>query len=269
MSAAIERIRALVAARSATNGTNTDVPKPAHTSNTVVVNTVPTPAEVKEAADEFKAAPTMQEEAAAKAGGVGDPLAGLTGTALVLAKMRLKQQGTIAQTQGVHHGKTTGTGTSNALATTNPAAQAAQAKAAAEAVAQRVMTPAERQLAEAKALLQQHEEKGLYNIEESAAARLPQELPAAEVSEKLRELHAALLMRTPQLPNLMIDINRNLRQYDELAYLLTDDQLGLIVNSNLAVKNTVLVNAKTATGKGKSATAIASKLAATVTADDL
>lgn len=265
MSAAIERIRALVAARSATNGTQTTKP----VSNTVVVNTVPTPAEVKEAADEFKAAPTMQEEAEAKAKAadpLADPLAGLTGTALVLAKMRLKQQGTIAQTQGVHQGKATGAGTSNALATSNPDAQA---KAAAAAIAQRVMTPAERQLAEAKALLQQHEEKGLYNIEEANAARLPQELPAAEVSEKLRELHASLLMRTPQLPNLMIEINRNLRQYDELAYLLTDDQLGLIVNSNLAVKNTILVNSASKAGKGKSATAIASKLAATVTADDL
>lgn len=247
MSAATDRIKALLASRQA--------------------NQTATPAEgpIAISVEPPQPTPTVQpvEVAAESKVVIPDPLAGLSGTALILAKLKLSKSGGLPTTGsglGVHSGQVTGTSASVATETT---AHKAVAQTSAE-IAQRVLTPAERQLDMAREMLQKKQDEGFYDIKEPS--KLPVDLPANVVSDKLRELDAALIMRTPRLPNLMIDINRNLRQYDELAYLLTDDQLGLIVASNLAVKDVQLLTTKP---KGKAASTTAAKLARSVTVDDL
>lgn len=194
--------------------------------------------------------------------GAPDPLAGLTGIQLLLARKKLAEQAAKSglgasanRSSGSHSGMVTGTGSS--LAT-----QASQV----QGMAQAVLTPAQRALEEAKRILQNKEGIGAYDIAPENAARLPQDLPAEVVSERLRELDAALVLRTPDLARLTIEINRNLRQYDELAYLLKDEQLGLIVQANLSIKNTELLQTK---AKGTSVAKRNDKIAASLTADDI
>ena len=194
--------------------------------------------------------------------GAPDPLAGLTGIQLLLARKKLAEQAAKSglgaganRSSGSHSGMVTGTGSS--LAT-----QASQV----QGMAQAVLTPAQRALEEAKRILQNKEGLGAYDIAPENAARLPQDLPAEVVSERLRELDAALVLRTPDLARLTIEINRNLRQYDELAYLLKDEQLGLIVQANLSIKNTELLQTK---AKGTSVAKRNDKIAASLTADDI
>lgn len=205
--------------------------------------------------------PVLQSEQPVPAAGP-DPLAGLTGIQLLLARKKLAEQAAKSglgsganRSSGSHSGMVTGTGSS--LAT-----QASQV----QGMAQAVLTPAQRALEEAKRILQNKEGLGAYDIAPENAARLPQDLPAEVVSERLRELDAALVLRTPDLARLTIEINRNLRQYDELAYLLKDEQLGLIVQANLSIKNTELLQTK---AKGTSVAKRNDKIAASLTADDI
>lgn len=191
-----------------------------------------------------------------------DPLAGLSGIQLLLARKKLAEQAAkgglaagVNRSAGSHSGTVAGTGSS--LATQGSQVQG---------LAQAVLTPAQRALEEAKRILQNKEGLGAYDIAPEAAAKLPQELPASVVSERLRELDAALVLKTPDLARLTIEINRNLRQYDELAYLLKDEQLGLIVQANLTIKNTELLQTK---AKGSSVAKRNEKIAASLTADDI
>lgn len=191
-----------------------------------------------------------------------DPrLAGLSGVQLLIARKKLAEENAKAgkgakpnSSAGSHSGIATGTGSSVATEVTKPQ------------LAQAVLTPAQRAMEEAKSILQRKEGEGFYNIPPANAARLPQDLPADVVSERLRELDAALVLRTPDLARLTIEINRNLRQYDELAYLLQDEQLGLIVQANLTIKNTELIATK---AKGSSVAKRNEKIAASLTADDI
>lgn len=204
----------------------------------------------------------VQVAAADSSGPAPDPLAGLTGIQLLLARKKLAEQAakgglgaSANRSSGSHSGAVLGTGSS--LAT-----QASQV----QGMAQAVLTPAQRALEEAKRILQNKEGLGAYDIPPENADRLPQDLPAEVVSERLRELDAALVLRTPDLARLTIEINRNLRQYDELAYLLKDEQLGLIVQANLSIKNTELLQTK---AKGTSVAKRNDKIAASLTADDI
>lgn len=144
-----------------------------------------------------------------------DPLAGLSGIQLLLARKKLAEQAAKSglgasanRSSGSHSGVVTGTGSSVAT-------QASQV----QGLAQAVLTPAQRALEEAKRILQNKEGLGAYDIAPEAAARLPQDLPASVVSERLRELDAALVLKTPDLARLTIEINRNLRQYLSLIHI--------------------------------------------------
>lgn len=188
-----------------------------------------------------------------------DPFAGLTGIQLILAKKKAAEQagkspglGATNRSAAANIGAVTGTGSNLSTATSKPL------------LAQNVLTPAQKAMDAAKQLLQNKEAVGFYTIDK--ADQLPEELPASLVSEKLRELDAALVLKTPQLAVLTVEINRNLRQYDELAYLLSDEQLGLIVAANLTIKNTELISTKT---KSASAATRNTKIAASLTADDI
>lgn len=200
-------------------------------------------------------------EPLAGAGAVDPRLSGLSGIQLLLARKKLAEasakSGAGARpntSAGSHSGVISGTGSS--IATESSKVQLAQG----------VLTPAQRAMEEAKSILQRKEGEGFYNIPADHASKLPQDLPADVVSERLRELDAALVLRTPDLARLTIEINRNLRQYDELAYLLHDNQLGLIVQANLAIKNTELIQTK---AKGASVAKRNEKIAASLTADDI
>lgn len=234
-------------------------------------NATPTPAQGQQTSVPSLGASTG--EVTASLGGTGnightevaaavDPrLAGLSGVQLLIARKKLAEEAAKAgkgakpnASAGSHSGVATGTGSSVATEVTKPQ------------LAQAVLTPAQRAMEEAKSILQRKEGEGFYSIPPANATRLPQDLPADVVSERLRELDAALVLRTPDLARLTIEINRNLRQYDELAYLLKDEQLGLIVQANLTIKNTELIATK---AKGSSVAKRNEKIAASLTADDI
>lgn len=131
-------------------------------------------------------------------------------------------------------------------------------------LAQQVLTPAQRALEHAKSVLQDKQDKGFYKP--AKPENLPQELPADKVEKALLELDAALVLKTPELPVLLIEINRNLRQYDELAYCLTDPQLGLIVQANLTIKDSELLKVAS---KAKGGAKLADKTMAAIDVDDI
>lgn len=131
-------------------------------------------------------------------------------------------------------------------------------------LAQQVLTPAQKALEHAKSVLQSKQDSGFYKP--AKPENLPQELPADKVEKALLELDAALVLKTPELPVLLIEINRNLRQYDELAYCLTDPQLGLIVQANLTIKDSELLKVAS---KSKSGAKLADKTMAAIDVDDI
>lgn len=131
-------------------------------------------------------------------------------------------------------------------------------------LAQQVLTPAQRALEHAKSVLQDKQDSGFYKP--AKPENLPQELPADKVEKALLELDAALVLKTPELPVLLIEINRNLRQYDELAYCLTDPQLGLIVQANLTIKDSELLKVAS---KAKGGAKLADKTMAAIDVDDI
>jgi hypothetical protein len=214
-------------------------PNGAITPATLPANTAPTKPTVQSSAGHSDSGqPTEAAE--------HPSLAGLSGIQLMLAKRRLAEQQpapTVARTSGVSSGQAVGQ-VGRSVKTEVTVTQTAS-----PALAQQVLTPAQRAIQMAQEKLAKREEAGFYNVRD--ADKLPQELPADVVAEKLRNLDAALELRTPDLPVLLIEINKNLRQYDELAYCLTDDQLGLIVQSNLSVKSVELTKQKITTKGGK------------------
>lgn len=196
--------------------------------------------------------PEVVEEVAASE---ADQFAGLSGIQLILAKQKAalakKQAFKAAPSATKLGGAVGGTGASVATEVTRPAD-----------LQRSLFTPAEQRLQAAKDLMQQKQEAGFYKVNEPS--KFPVDLPADAVEAALADLDAALIMRTPELRSLLIRVNQNLRQYDELAYLLKDEQLGLIVQANLAVKNTELLT--TTKGKGSK---ISDKTVASLDADDI
>lgn len=65
----------------------------------------------------------------------------------------------------------------------------------------------------------------------------------AETLERLKLLEVALLQKDPMMKDHLLNIHKNLIQYEELSNLLTDDQIGVIIGAQMAHSNTVLVGA--------------------------
>jgi hypothetical protein len=81
------------------------------------------------------------------------------------------------------------------------------------------------------AYLKDREEKGIYTVPDAAYAL--EGLEADKLLEQLRELDAATIEKTPEIPRLGVAIRKNLEQYPELTHILSEDQLGIIVSGYL------------------------------------
>ena len=64
-------------------------------------------------------------------------------------------------------------------------------------------------------------------------------------SATLAATYQAIQSDQPDLPSLLELINHNLRQYEAITYLLTDEQLGLIFDGLLIAKSTRIKTKKT------------------------
>ena len=147
---------------------------------------------------------------------------------------------------------------------TGVAALLARKKAEADSKVQDSVAKQQTALEKARELLQRKQEAGTYSIDSETASKFPQELDPSAVGSALRELDAALMMKTPELRNLVLNINRNLRQYEELAYLLTDEQLSILVSGNLYMRGIELAQS----GKGSKTTAELKSLTGNLSVDD-
>lgn len=91
-----------------------------------------------------------------------------------------------------------------------------------------------------------------------ATADMPR-LSAAEPQQfelltRLASLEEALLAKDPMMPTHLAAIHRSLVTHEELVHLLTDDQIGAIVNAQQSHTNTFLAaEVTTKTGSNKAA----------------
>lgn len=65
-----------------------------------------------------------------------------------------------------------------------------------------------------------------------------------EMKGKIAELQAALLAKHPQLPNMLRKIHAQVRQDPELATLLDEEEIGVIVNGLKVQTQTEIVTSK-------------------------
>lgn len=68
--------------------------------------------------------------------------------------------------------------------------------------------------------------------------------PAEELQRNLANVYKAIEQDQPDLPLFLENISKQMRQYEELAYLLTDDQLGLFFNGVMKHTNANIKTAK-------------------------
>lgn len=68
--------------------------------------------------------------------------------------------------------------------------------------------------------------------------------PAEELQRNLASVYKAIEQDQPDLPLFLENISKQMRQYEELAYLLTDDQLGLFFNGVMKHTNANIKTAK-------------------------
>lgn len=105
-------------------------------------------------------------------------------------------------------------------------------------------------LSTAEEQLQKDRASGLFDLKDVKGT----EIPVDKFLENFQALRYAQLAKTPQLPQLQVATMNNLRQYEELAHILTDAQLAVIISGALEV-----ANVKVATGKAKASSTEAVK----------
>ena len=71
-----------------------------------------------------------------------------------------------------------------------------------------------------------------------------------QISAKISELNTALLSQHPTFPVLLREIHKTLKSYPENVTLLTDEEIGVIVNglsrqTNTAIATVAIKNSKT------------------------
>jgi hypothetical protein len=86
----------------------------------------------------------------------------------------------------------------------------------------------------------------------------------AELLPKLKQVEDALLAADPKLPNHLKEIHKYLIQFEELAHLLSEEQISVIMDAQQKVTGIRLAQ-ETAKGTGKAS----AKSLKGVTADDL
>lgn len=102
------------------------------------------------------------------------------------------------------------------------------------------------------------QERGLYDVPDEA--RSLDGLDADLLLAKMRDLDAATVAKTPEIPSLCREIRANLEQYPELTHILSDEQLGIIVKGYL-VQADVETSPKTTQAKSAKATKVVADLA--------
>lgn len=97
---------------------------------------------------------------------------------------------------------------------------------------------------------------------EEATALAPKHPKLLELEPKLKALEDALLKVDPQMPFHLKEIHKHLIQYEELAHLLSEDQIAVILEAQQKKLGVILAN-ETTKSKGNS------KIKGGVSADDL
>jgi hypothetical protein len=97
---------------------------------------------------------------------------------------------------------------------------------------------------------------------ETTSTIVPEHPQLKELLPKMQKLEAALLANDPQMANYLKDIHKHLIQYEELAHLLSEDQIAVILEGQQK-KIGVILAAETT--KSKQST----KIKGGITADDL
>jgi hypothetical protein len=80
----------------------------------------------------------------------------------------------------------------------------------------------------------------------------PSNSQAFEVQEKLLSLEAALLEGTPNMPQLLRDIHRNLKKDPDIVTLLSEDECAILVQGLKVQTNTEISTKALKTGGRKS-----------------
>lgn len=127
-------------------------------------------------------------------------------------------------------------------------------------VVTQAMTQARQLLSTAEEQLARDAAAGLFDFKKPEGS----EIPVEKFRQVFQALRAAQLAKTPDLPKLQVETMENLRQYEELAHILSDEQVAVIVQGAYYV-----ADVKVAAGKTKVATATTAKKAAELTLDDL
>lgn len=93
----------------------------------------------------------------------------------------------------------------------------------------------------------------------------PRELDVMAIKDKIAEMNTALLSAHPTMPILLRDIHNHLRRDPELVTIISEEEIGMIVNGLKQQTKTALVTATVKTSK----TAAGKKTIAKLTVDDL
>lgn len=109
-----------------------------------------------------------------------------------------------------------------------------------------------------KAQLEQREADGLYNLPPEAYEIAGE--AADRLLDKMRELDEATLSKTPSIAHLSIATRKNLEQYPELVHILSEEQLGIIVQGFLVAADIELAP-KTPQGKAAASKTLIAELA--------
>lgn len=76
--------------------------------------------------------------------------------------------------------------------------------------------------------------------------------PAEQLSEKVLSLQTALLTAHPSMPVLLREIHMNLKQDEEIVTLLSEEEIGIIVQGLARQTQTVIMATVIKKGTGKS-----------------
>ena len=75
--------------------------------------------------------------------------------------------------------------------------------------------------------------------------------PAEQLKEKVTALQEALLAAHPTMPVLLRDIHQQLKADEEIVTVLSDEEIGIIVNGLQKQTQTVIINSIVKKGAGK------------------
>jgi len=76
--------------------------------------------------------------------------------------------------------------------------------------------------------------------------------PIEQLREKVGTLQTALLEAHPTMPVLLREIHQNLKQDEEIVTLLSEEEIGIIVQGLMKQTNTVILAGIAKKGTGKS-----------------